>query len=187
VLGKDVVLVVINDILLDQYIRLLRLLQLSELVVIHVKDLGNYLGKNKFIVFDEYYNELVNTKISFKNGKGINPIFLLGDKREDLIFISGHHSGEFNSFLNAYYPGNVDIQINKSIPQLFGQPAQKYTVTLELYSSFEIVKQKAVECIRSTAQSKPVFVLGIDWDEGETFGLDPDNSIVTRFVPGVTD
>jgi hypothetical protein len=47
VMKKDTVLITINKTLVDQYLELIQVLKLDEIVVADVNDLGVHVGKNK--------------------------------------------------------------------------------------------------------------------------------------------
>jgi hypothetical protein len=110
------------------------------------------LGKNKIIIFDEFYEALIKTKLVHVSGKSINAIFSLQVKKETLILVSAHNSLEFSTYLRSHFEDNIDIQINRSIPELFGFEPQAYEPSLELCSDLTTVKIKALQCIAEAAK-----------------------------------
>lgn len=102
------------------------------------------MGRGKVIIFDEYYSALVDVRLKVNSKGKLNPLLQMGDKKETLILMSGHNSQEFNAFLRSLYSGKVDIQINSSIPELFGLPKQQYLPSLMLCTDETTVQSEAI-------------------------------------------
>lgn len=150
-------------------------------MVIEAKDLASHVGKGNVIIFDEYYNELTETKMACKARRQINAIFHLGHPQDKVILMSGHKSTDLDDFLRQLYGNDYEQQINNSIPELFGLPKQEYKPTLTLCSDKDAVRANALSYARELVKhGKAVFTIGLDWTMEEMKDLVAPDTYVAQ-------
>ena len=137
-------------------------------MIAEVKDLQTHLGKNKVIIFDEFYAALTETVMVCKGTRALNPIFHMGGPKDQVVLMSGHNSLQFEDFLQQHYGSSLELQINKSVPEIFGFPAQEYRPTLSLCADMQTVRANAISLAKELVENgRAVFTIGLNWQESE--------------------
>lgn len=130
-------------------------------VVIESSELQEHLGKNKYIIYDEYYHELVNQQLLVRSIGSLHPVFQL-NKDEDLLIVTGHYSSTFASFLKYRFKEYKLVSCN-NIEWLATEAARKLICPVKCQSDIRIMTQIAEQIINQAMKEAPVIVFGANY------------------------
>jgi len=84
------------------------------------------------------------------------------------------------------YGSLLELQINLSIPEIFGFPAQEYRPTLSLCEDMAQVRADAISHAKELVRNgKAVFTIGVDWSEQELLAIAEDDAIAEQIKEDV--